>query len=115
MLLAMRHIVEAGTRLPVRIGVNRGYVFTGEVGPPFRRTYAVMGDVVNLAARLCAKAPWGEVYATEPVLDRARGRFARDRRCRRSWSRARAARSRRSRSARRVRAAPARRPPSACR
>jgi class 3 adenylate cyclase/tetratricopeptide (TPR) repeat protein len=75
MLRAMRHIVEADTRLPVRIGVNRGPVFTGDVGPPFRRTYAIMGDVVNLAARLCAKAPWGEVYSTEPVLERSRGRL----------------------------------------
>ena len=33
------------------MGVNRGPVFTGEVGPPYRRWYAVMGDTVNLAAR----------------------------------------------------------------
>ena len=76
MLLGLRHVVDAQTRLPVRAGVNRGYVFSGEVGPPYRRTYAVMGDVVNLAARLCAKAPWRAIYATEPVLARARGRFA---------------------------------------
>ena len=75
MLRAMRHIVEAGTRLPVRIGINRGYVFAGEVGPPFRRTYAVMGDVVNLAARLCAKASWRTLLTTEPVLDRVPHRF----------------------------------------
>ena len=75
MLRAMRHIVEAGTRLPVRAGVNRGYVFTGEVGPPFRRTYAVMGDVVNLAARLCAKARWRAILTTEPVIERASERF----------------------------------------
>ena len=76
MLLTMRHIVEAKTRLPVRAGVNRGYTFTGEVGPPDRRTYAVMGDVVNLAARLCAKARWGTVLTTEPVISRTPGRFA---------------------------------------
>ena len=102
MLLAMRHIIDAGTRLPVRVGVTRGHVFTGEVGPPYRRTYAVMGDVVNLAARLCAKAPWGEVYTIEPVLDRARRPLRARPRCRRSWSRARAGRSRRSRSERRA-------------
>jgi len=77
MLLAMRHVVGAGTRLPVRIGVNRGYVFTGEVGPPHRRTYVAMGDVTNLAARLSAKAPWGAVYATGQVLDPTQGRFTR--------------------------------------
>lgn len=75
MLLAMRHIVDAGAELPIRIGINRGYTFTGEVGPPYRRTYAVMGDVVNLAARLMAKAPWGSIYSTEPVLRHSRTRF----------------------------------------
>ena len=77
MLLTMRHVIDAHTRLPVRAGITRGYVFTGEVGPPYRRTYAVMGDVVNLAARLAAKAPWREAYTIETVLARANDRFAR--------------------------------------
>ena len=33
MLLALRHIVEAGPPLPVRVGVHRGPVFTAQVGP----------------------------------------------------------------------------------
>jgi class 3 adenylate cyclase/tetratricopeptide (TPR) repeat protein len=78
MLLAMRHIIEAEPQLPVRIGVNRGHVFTGEVGPPYRRTYAVMGDVVNLAARLSAKAPWGAIYATPEVVQHSNTRFDAD-------------------------------------
>ena len=44
MLLALRHIVEADPPLPVRVGVNRGPVFTAQVGPDYRRWYAVMGD-----------------------------------------------------------------------
>ncbi len=75
MLLAMRQVIEAAPRLPVRIGVNRGNAFASDVGPFYRRTYAVMGDTVNLAARLCAKAPWGSIYATPGVLDRSRTRF----------------------------------------
>jgi tetratricopeptide (TPR) repeat protein len=71
----MRQVIDAGTRLPVRIGVNRGHVFAGEIGPSYRRTYTVMGDAVNLAARLMAKAPWGSVYATGGVLQRAKARF----------------------------------------
>ena len=75
MLLAMRQIIEAKPRLPIRIGVNRGYTFTGEVGPPYRRTYVVMGDVVNVAARLMAKARWGTIYTVESVLAPSRAHF----------------------------------------
>ncbi len=75
MLLALRHIIEAGPPLPVRAGVNRGPVFTGQVGPAYRRWYAVMGDTVNLAARLMARAPVGHVYATRDVLRGAKTRF----------------------------------------
>ena len=75
MLLAVRHVIDCRTRLPVRIGVSRGHVFTGEIGPPYRRTCAVMGDATNLAARLMAKAPWGAIYATEGVLERSQTRF----------------------------------------
>ena len=61
MLLAMRRVLEGDRRLPVHIGVNRGNVFCGDVGPHYRRTYAVMGDATNLSARLMARAPAGEL------------------------------------------------------
>jgi class 3 adenylate cyclase/tetratricopeptide (TPR) repeat protein len=75
MLLTLRHIVEQPRDLPIRIGVNRGRVFAGEIGPHYRRTYSVMGDTVNLAARLMATAPWESVYATEGVLTRSQTKF----------------------------------------
>ena len=81
MLATLRRIVEGRRRLPVRAGVNRGLAFTGDVGPPYRRTYTAMGDVVNVAARLMARAPVGEIYATPGVLDRSRDPL-RDRRAR---------------------------------
>ncbi|MDQ1456732.1 MAG: hypothetical protein QOH28_2352, partial [Actinomycetota bacterium] len=73
MLATARRIVEADLAIPVRVGVNRGPVFAGDVGPHYRRTYTVMGDTVNLAARLMAAAAPSHVVATASVLDRAVG------------------------------------------
>jgi class 3 adenylate cyclase/tetratricopeptide (TPR) repeat protein len=75
MLLALRQLAMCDTGLPVRIGINRGDVFVGDIGPAYRRTYTVMGDTVNLAARVMAKASGGQVLATKGVLDRSRTRF----------------------------------------
>ncbi len=69
MLLALRKIADKQRRIPIRIGVNRGAVFAGDIGPWYRRTYTVMGDAVNLAARLMAKATAGQIFATADVLD----------------------------------------------
>jgi predicted ATPase/class 3 adenylate cyclase len=75
MLLALRRIVASDLPIPLRIGVHRGAVFAGDVGPKFRRTYTVMGDAVNLAARLMTKAEAGHIYATADVLDRSGTQF----------------------------------------
>ncbi len=75
MLLALRQIVEADLPLPVQVGVNRGPVFTGEVGPAYRRWYVVMGDTVNLAARVMGKAPTGHIYVTRDIVRQVEGRF----------------------------------------
>ncbi len=75
MLFALRKIVESRFSLPIRIGVHRGSVFAGDIGPPYRRTYTVMGDAVNLAARVMAKAEPGQIYATGDVLERSNTLF----------------------------------------
>ncbi len=75
MLLALRQIAATSGPLPVSIGVNWGPVFAGAVGPHYRRTYTVMGDTVNLAARLMAKAPSGEIYASAAMIEGSRTTF----------------------------------------
>ena len=71
MLLVLREVADSGQTLPLRIGVNRGPVFAGDVGAAFRRTYTVMGDAVNLAARLMARASPGQVVASPGVTKRS--------------------------------------------
>ena len=75
MLRAVRDILAADIGLPMRAGVNRGHVFTGDIGAATRRTYAVMGDAVNLAARLTARAQNGDVLTTVDVLDHGRTEY----------------------------------------
>jgi class 3 adenylate cyclase/tetratricopeptide (TPR) repeat protein len=69
MLAALRQVQAADLRIPLRIGVNTGPVFSGDIGPSYRRTYTVMGDAVNLAARVMAKAEPGQILASQAVLD----------------------------------------------
>ena len=53
LLRAARQIVDRARHAArSAIGVNRGPVFAGDFGPPFRRTYSVKGDAINLAARV---------------------------------------------------------------
>ena len=75
MLLTLREILDGEHALPVRVGVNRGHVFAGDIGPFYRRTYTVMGDAVNLAARLMSKAQPDEIISTESVWQTSRTSF----------------------------------------
>ncbi|NNF86980.1 MAG: tetratricopeptide repeat protein, partial [Acidimicrobiia bacterium] len=75
MLLAVRHIVEADPPIKVKIGVNRGRIFAADVGATFRRTYTIIGDDVNLAARVMTQAGYNEILATLPVLNASRTKF----------------------------------------
>ena len=72
LLRAVRMIMDSPGEIAVRVGVNSGRAFTCDFGPPYRRTYQIYGDAVNLAARVMGKAEPGQVLATDATLSRAR-------------------------------------------
>ena len=62
MMQAMAALNAAdGISLGMHIGVNSGTVVTGGLGSEGREQYSVMGDTVNLAARLAEAAPEGDI------------------------------------------------------
>ncbi len=60
--------------LHARIGINTGNVFAGNVGTATRKEYTVMGDAVNVAARVMAGSRWNEIWCSEASRQAIAGR-----------------------------------------
>ena len=59
----------------IGIGVNTGEVVSGNMGSPQKMDYTVIGDNVNLAARLEANAPAGKVYVSASTYNETKDRI----------------------------------------
>lgn len=65
-----------GTTLGLHVGINTGRVIAGQIGSQHQSDYSVMGDAVNLAARLEDASSEGEIFVgsntyqkTEQIFD----------------------------------------------
>lgn len=59
----------------IQIGISRGRVWAGECGASSRHTYGVMGNEVNMAARLMGKAHPGQILVRRRVAEEAKREF----------------------------------------
>ena len=54
---------------PVQIGISRGRMWAGACGSAVRHTYGVMGNEVNMAARLMSKAAPGQIIVRSRIAE----------------------------------------------
>jgi class 3 adenylate cyclase/tetratricopeptide (TPR) repeat protein len=74
--LASLEIVGTDCGLRIGAGVATGHVFVGALGSSTQRAVAVVGDCINTAARVSARAEHGQVLATEQALGQSSSAFA---------------------------------------
>lgn len=68
-------LLQQSTQLQFRVGITAGLAFTGIVGGLERCQYAVVGNRVNLAARIMLNADWGEILSDQEIQRNKQFRF----------------------------------------
>lgn len=78
LLQAALEIAASKSPFVLRQGCQTGRVFAGFLGSPYRRTYTLMGDPVNTAARMLGKADDRDIVAVGSMVDDTRTIFESD-------------------------------------
>ena len=69
------HWQKRGFELGLGVGIAQGYATLGAIGFEGRHDYAAIGNVTNLAARLCAEAKAGQILADRKTMAALEGVF----------------------------------------
>ena len=63
--------LELAIPLDLQVGIATGFLVAGDIGSSVVREFHVLGDTVNLAARLKAQAPPGAIYVSRTSFEEA--------------------------------------------
>ena len=65
----------SSAQINIKIGITYSNIFAGILGSPSRHEYGIIGNAVNVAARLMANSEVGEISFSEEILSTVTARF----------------------------------------
>ncbi len=71
----MKELLAENRDVRIKMGINTGHLFAGNLGSDMRREYTVIGGTVNIASRLMEKAPPNTILASDDLCLKIELRF----------------------------------------